>query len=408
MLEQAVSPGDPDWCRLEGERLLAFGRAARVPVGFGWLSVSGEPERRDFELWITCRMTHVYSVAHLLGHTWAAEVADHGVAALTGAFHDDEHGGWFASIDGSGPVSTQKTCYEHAFVVLAASSAVAAGRPGAAALLAEAVDVLLTRFWDDEHGMLVEEWDRTWSELDDYRGVNANMHGVEALLAAADVLDDASLRERAARITARVVGRLAPAHGWRLPEHFDTSWTPLPEYNRDKPADPFRPYGATIGHALEWSRLALHLRAALGPQAPESLLPDATSLFESALRDGWAVDGQDGFVYTTDWDGRPVVRERMHWVVAEAIGAATALHLATGDPSYDAWARTWWQHVEDHFVDRDGGSWWHELSPDLGPSTVVWEGKPDLYHAFQATLHARLPLAPAMAPALAATLRDGA
>jgi sulfoquinovose isomerase len=396
-----VSAADPQWLETEGERLLGFGRAAVAPTGFGWLSTTGTLEDRPLELWITCRMTHVFAVAHLLGHEGAGDLVDHGVAALRGAFHDDEHGGWFAQVDEGGPVTTGKACYPHDFVVLAASSAVAAERPGARALLDEAVEVLLARFWDDEHGMLVEEWDRGWTRLDGYRGVNANMHGVEALLAAADVLDDASLRERALRITTRVVGDLAPAHGWRLPEHFDADWVPQPDHNRENPADPFRPFGATIGHALEWSRLALHLHAALGADAPAFLLENARSLFDQAVREGWDVDGRPGFVYTTDWEGTPVVRERMHWVVAEAVGAAAALSAATGDPSYDAWGRTWWQHVEDCFVDRAGGSWWHELSPDLVPSSVVWEGKPDLYHAYQATLFSRLPLAPSMATAAA-------
>ena len=34
------------------------------------------------------------------------------------------------------------------------------------------------------------------------------------------------------------------------------------------------------------------------------------SLFEASVNEGWTVDGADGFVYTVDWEGRPVVRER--------------------------------------------------------------------------------------------------
>ena len=41
--------------------------------------------------------------------------------------------------------------------------------------------------------------------------------------------------------------------------------------------------------------------------------------------------------------------------------------------------------------------------PENRPSGVVWKGKPDTYHAMQATLFPRLPLA----PSLAAALRDG-
>lgn len=393
----------------EADRLLDFGRASRHPDGgFAWLLDDGTPDLdRPVELWITCRMTHVYALGHLLGRPGCTALVDHGVAALRGRFHDDAHGGWWAQVAGDGPVTRDKTAYEHAFVVLAAASATAAERPGARELLDEAVTVLLDHFWDDEAGMVVEQWDEGWTTLDPYRGVNANMHTVEALLSAADVLDDPSLRHRALRITERVVHTLARGNQWRIPEHFDASWSPLLEYNVDEPAHPFRPYGATIGHWLEWARLALHLHAALGPAAPAWLLDDARSLFDASVREGWAVDGADGFVYTVDWTGRPVVRQRMHWVAAEATAVAAALHTATGDASYAAWSQTWWQHIEDHFLDLEHGSWRHELGPDLTPSSLTWAGKPDTYHAYQACLIPRLPLAPTLAKAVAeGALRD--
>ena len=264
--------------------------------------------------------------------------------------------------------------------------------------------MLLEHFWDDDFGMVVEQWDESFSTLDSYRGVNANMHTVEALLSAADVLDDPGLRDRALRILTRVVHDLAASHEWRIPEHFDESWTPILEYNLDEPAHPFRPYGATIGHWLEWARLALHLRAGLGDAAPGWLLDDARCLFDAAVREGWAVDGADGFVYTVDWSGRPVVRERMHWVAAEATAAAAALHAATGDPSYERWYQQWWQHIDTCFRDAEHGSWHHELSPANEPSGLTWQGKPDIYHAFQATLIPRLPATPMLAAALAGGL----
>jgi len=390
------------WLEAEGDRLLEFGRAARHPEGgFAWLGEDGSPDlERPVELWITCRMTHVYSLGHLMGRPDCASLVDHGIAALRGRMRDATHGGWYAKVGADGPTVTDKTAYEHAFVVIAAASAAAAGRPGGEVLLDDAVGVLLEHFWDDEHGMIVEQWDEAWTTLDGYRGVNANMHSVEALLSAADVTGDATLRERAGRILERVVHDLARGNSWRIPEHFDAEWTPQLEYNADEPAHPFRPYGATIGHWLEWARLALHLRAGLAPNAPAWLLEDARALFDAAVREGWAVDGADGFVYTVDWSGRPVVRERMHWVAAEATATAAALYDATGEPSYATWYATWWQHVADCFRDTERGSWHHELSPTNGPSSATWEGKPDTYHAFQATLIPRLPLAPTLATAL--------
>ena len=49
----------------------------------------------------------------------------------------------------------------------------------------------------------------------------------------------------------------ARANGWRIPEHFTADFPPLPGYNREGPAHPFRPHGAPPRHALEWARLAL-------------------------------------------------------------------------------------------------------------------------------------------------------
>jgi mannose/cellobiose epimerase-like protein (N-acyl-D-glucosamine 2-epimerase family) len=395
------SPAHARWLETECDRLLEFGRASRHPAGgFAWLDAAGAPELdRPQPLWVTARMTHVYALGHLLGRPGSAGLVDHGVAALRGRFRDARHGGWYGAVDADGPVTRDKTAYEHAFVVIAAASATVAGRPGGRELLDEALEVL-GWFWDDHAGMLVEQWDEPFETLDGYRGVNANMHGVEAFLAAADVTGDASLCDRARRILTRVVHQLAPAHGWRIPEHFDDSWTPRLDYSRDQPAHPFRPYGATVGHWLEWARLAVQLRAALGEDADCWLLDDARALFDQAVTDGWAADGSPGLVYTVDWDGRPVVRERMHWVAAEAVAAAAALYAATGDAGYAERYELFWDHVAEYFLDRRLGSWHHELSPELRPSAITWSGKPDLYHAVQATLLPRLPPAPTLAVAL--------
>ncbi|PUA81280.1 AGE family epimerase/isomerase [Nocardioides currus] len=394
-------PDHQEWLRAERIRLLDFAKASVEPRGFGWLDERGRltPHRAP-ELWITSRMTHSFALGTLDDVPGCEAPADHGIAALTGPLHDPVDGGWFASLadDPSGQV---KAAYAHAFVVLAGASCVVAGRPGADALLDEALTVFTQRFWDDDAGMVVDEWDRGFTTLDPYRGLNANMHAVEALAAAADALDDDRLRAMALRIVTRAVHDLAPGHQGRIPEHLDTDWRPLLDYNRDAPRDQFRPFGSTIGHSFEWARLTVQLAASLGPDAPAWMVGDAVALFARALADGWAVDGADGFVYTVDWDGRPVVRERMHWVAAEAIGAAAALHEATGDDAYDGWYAAWWDYVVAHLRDPEGGSWWHELSPTNQPSATTWSGKPDVYHAVQATLIPLAPLAGSVAGGLA-------
>ncbi len=386
----------------EVDRLLEFTRRAAVPGGFGWLGDDGRPLVRDLELWITARMTHVAALGHLLGRPGFEELVAHGVRSLTHTFHDHANDGWYAAVspDGARPTVTEKQAYGHAFVILAASSAQAAGNEDANDLLAAALAIHDRHFWDESAGMSRESYSADWRREEDYRGINANMHTVEAYLAAGDVTSDSLWHQRAGRIVTRAVDGFARGNGWRLPEHFDTEWRVLRDYNADQPAHPFRPYGATVGHALEWARLTLATAATLGGDAWRWATGAAAELTHRAVRDGWAADGADGFVYTTDWDGRPVVRARMHWVVAEGLGAAWALHRATGSPEWAALFEQWWSYAEEHLIDSRLGSWHHELAPDNSPAAVTWVGKPDVYHALQAMLLPRLPLTPSFASAL--------
>jgi sulfoquinovose isomerase len=386
----------------ECNRLLDFGRHFPHPLGgAAWLDARGQPDlSKPVYTWITARMLHVYALGHLMGRAADADLAAQALDGLTGRLRDRTNGGWVTSVNDAGESPDEKACYTHAFVVLAASSGAVAGLPGARDLLTEALGVWVERFFDAEAGMFVDSWNRGFTQLNDYRGVNGNMHSVEALLAAADVTGDHLLRLRALGIARRVALEFAQPHSWRIPEHFTSSWEPMLEHNRDRPDDQFQPYGATVGHGLEWSRLLLHLEASLA-DPPEWLLPAAEALFDRAAVDGWSVDGADGFIYTTDWDGNPVVRDRLHWVVAEAIAAAAALRARTGDNRYSDLGATWWAYAERYLFDRTYGSWHHQLDASNQVIDTVWPGKPDLYHAVQATLIPRLPLAPSMATALA-------
>lgn len=381
------------WLQSQAASLVDFTRGAVHPAGgFGWLDDDGAVElERPVELWVTCRMTHVLALAAIRGDARARDLVDHGVSALLGRLRDPDHDGWYAAVetapDGtSRPADDTKQAYAHAFVVLAAATASVAGHPDAPALLDDALAVYDRWFWNDADGLACDVWDRGFTQLDPYRGVNANMHSVEALLAAHDVTGDPVLLDRARRITERVVHEFAAGNGYRLPEHYDTSWQQLLDYNRDHPADKFRPYGVTIGHLLEWARLALHVRTALGEAAPGWLLEDAVALFDRAVADGWSVDGLPGFVYTTDFDATPVVRDRLHWVAAEGLATAWTLGALTGEQRYRDHFDAWRAHVDALFVDRERGSWHHELDETNHPSQHVWEGKPDTYHAYQSML----------------------
>lgn len=390
-------PAHRAWLLDEAGRLLDFARGSAIEGGFGWLDANGAPDPSvPPQLWITGRMTHVFALGHLMGNPGCGRLVDHGLAAIRDVFADRERGGWFAAAG----EETRKEGYTHSFVLLAAASAHVAGREGAAELLEDAARVILERFWSEEDGACIDSWDAAWTEPEPYRGANANMHLVEAFLATADATGDPAWTHRAERIAGRLIRDVAGAADWRVVEHFDEHWQPLPDYNADDPRHRFRPFGITPGHGLEWARLLLQVRAALA-EPPEWLLGAAQGLFERAVADGWQEPG--GFVYTTDRNGRAVVTDRLHWVVTEAIGAAAALRAVTGHADYERWYRAFWDFAALHLIDREHGSWHMELDEALQPREQTWKGKPDVYHSLQATLIPMLPVAPSIAGALRAS-----
>jgi mannose/cellobiose epimerase-like protein (N-acyl-D-glucosamine 2-epimerase family) len=400
-------PGTAQWRQTEASRLIAFGRGAALPAGgFGWLDDAGlvDPEQ-PCPLYVNLRMTHVFALAHLAGVPGADSLAASGLAALAGRYEDPQNGGWFSAIDSAGRiVDATKSNYAHAHALLAASSALAAGIPGAAEALAAAVAAIERHFWSDAEGCALESWNAGFTELEPYRGANSNMHSVEAYLAAADVTGHPVWAARAASIATRLIDGYARAHRWRIPEHYDQGWQPVPDYNLDRPADQFRPYGTTPGHSFEWARLLLALEAAQ-PAPPGWLLEAATGLFDVAVVDAWHRDAHPGLIYTVGPDGQPVVTARLHWVACEAVLAADALHRRTGEERFATAAAQWWAEIDRYFLDRENGGWWQELDPDplqgLIPAASTWSGKPDLYHSYQALLFPSLPLSPTAATALA-------
>lgn len=388
---------DPDapqhhaWLARESDRLIDFFAMGEVDehLRFCWRDDLGAtvPERPRY-LYNVSRLVHCLSVEHMLGRKDAGIWAQEGVELLLARFLDPVDGGFFAAIgDGDEVVSTRKETYGHAFVMLAGNSASMAGVAGGAELFEEARRCIDEHLWDADAQAALESFERDWTSPEAYRGQNANMHLTEAYLAAYERTGEEVFAERAESIARRLILEGAEGEHWRIPEHYTSSWMVDREYGANHPDDPFRPYGTLTGHALEWSRLLLQLRS-LRPAA-EWARDAAIRLFDRAVADGWD-DERGGFVYSVDFEGAVVNPARMHWTIAEAIGAALWLYRATGAVEYREWYVRFWAYAEQHVLDRKHGSWRHELDDLNRPTAVTWDGKPDLYHAWQATLYARI------------------
>ena len=189
----------------------------------------------------------------------------------------------------------------------------------------------------------------------------------------------------ARQIADLIIRKITAGNNWRLPEHFDENWQIDVGYDRDV----FRPFGTTVGHWLEWSRLLLQLWE-LGGRKTEWLPGAARTLFQKATEEGWDQE-RGGFYFTLDWQGKRRDRDRYWWPCAEGIGAAAFLNAIDGDPLYEEWYRRIWNWTDTHLIDHERGGWHPQLSDDLQPITDPWFGKPDMYHSFQACLIPLLP-----------------
>lgn len=348
--------------------------------GFHWLDADGNPlpDKRP-QLFLTARMAWASATGVRHGIPGSGELLDHALASLLELHADPEYGGWFTEPGSDTPKST----YDHVHVGLAASAAAAVGHPSAVTLLEQITEVVDTHLWDEDSRTLRESFARDWSAPEPYRGANANMHGIEAFIQMGHATGDAVWHERALDVADRLINRAARGREWLLPEHFSQDWDEIPDYNRDDPNHPFRPFGATFGHSLEWARFLLQLDASPLVGSPAWLLEGAEQLTRRALDGGWGLDGRPGLVYTVDWEGAPVADVRLHWPVCEGIQVTSGLIRRTGDPHWEAWYRRLWDHAVRYFVD-ERGTWRNELDDDLREAGTIWPGRPDVYHCLGA------------------------
>jgi sulfoquinovose isomerase len=381
-----VQPFHRDYLREQVMHLWRFysGQAIDPDGGFYELEADGTPsDRTERSLVASTRMAHCFSIAHAAGIPGAKQMALHALRHID-ALWDRAHGGWFWAQDGE-TIDDRKLNYGHAFAILAGVSATDAGIAGGQGLLTRALTVHDRHFWDETAGIAVDEYTPDWSECLPYRGQNGNMHLTEAYLAVARLTGDEKYLIRAQRIAGRLIQTHARDANWRIPEHYNSSWEPELNYGLNTAFDVWKPFGATTGHGMEWSRLLLQMWQ-LGDRQVDWLPHAARSLLHRALLDGWnTVKG--GVAFTTDWDGKVVNGDRYHWVQAEAIAASAAYLTAFGDDVYtENRYRELWEFADAHLVDHTYGGWYPQLDENNVLKTDPWFGKPDVYHVLAACL----------------------
>jgi mannose/cellobiose epimerase-like protein (N-acyl-D-glucosamine 2-epimerase family) len=371
----------------DARALLRFHRAslsadgAFVPLGHDGTAWHGAPQ----ELHVTTRMVHSYALGQVWGAPDCSSVIDAGMRALWDWHRDPVHDGYLWAVRGPEATDTRKLAYGHVFVLLAASSALQVDHPDAKRLLTDSATTLERYFWDDAAGRLREEYTRDWQPLSRYRGMNANMHGVEAFLATYEATGQTLWLDRAGRILDFFTRQMTALTADRIPEHYTEDWQVDPEFQGDPM---FRPHGTTPGHSLEFARLVLQHWDLTGRQ-DITALPRARALVARALADAWLPDG--GLAYTLHPGGAVDQSVRLWWPVAEALAVLAMLQKADPDPAEIAWYARLHDVARNRFIDARHGGWFPEIGADGTPQSTLFTGKPDIYHALQANLLALAP-----------------
>ena len=208
---RTLDAGHKEFLLSEAKSLLNFAYGSVIDSGgFGYLSAEGKVDSsKPLECYLQARKIQVFGLSHQMGFADCKKLVQHGVDSLNTLFRDKERGGFYNAVDIDGnPLSDRKNAYDHMFVLLAATTAVEVGAEGAQELFAYAEELIEKYFWDPKFSMMSNDWDQSLSSLNPYRGINSNMHAVEALTAAFEATGRTIFRERAYAIC--LIGLLHP------------------------------------------------------------------------------------------------------------------------------------------------------------------------------------------------------
>lgn len=374
------------WLESDAARQLDFFRASlRKDGGFNTLAYDGSGLPYAFqELHTTTRLVHSYALGKALGAEGCEDIVDAGIGFLWKSHCDQQHGGYAWSARPGVLEDGVKLAYGHMFVLLAASSAKLVGHPDADRMLDDVSGILEEKYWEDSIGLFSDEYNRDWTPFSNYRGMNANMHGVEAHLAAYEATNETVYLDRAGRVLDFFVNHIAASNKWAISEHYTSNW----KIDADYEGNPmFRPNGSTPGHSFELGRLVIQ-HWDLSGRADSEAPVRARKLIETALKSAWRENR--GFAYTLDARGNILRPDRYWWPVCEAIGALSALLKIGGTQEDEIWYRRCWHTASDLFIDAKNGGWFPEIDENDQPDATQFAGKPDIYHALQADV---IPLA---------------
>ena len=354
----------------------------------GWLTNDLQPDRTQPKgLILHSRVLWAFSAAYQAQpDPLYRRMAERALEYVMNRFWDTQHGGAFWRLDDSGRVldDTKKT-YGQAFYIyaLAEFHRVFGSAPARARAL-ELFELVERHAHDARFGGYVEVCARDWSEA-----------GPDARLSEKDLSEKKSMNNHLHVLEAYTnLHRVAasPALRQRLRELIQLFLVRILDPRTGHLHHFFdeewhvRSDTYTFGHDIEASWLLCEAAEELGDSALGEQTRDAALRMAAAVREeGLAADGG---LYYQGKSGQVIDQGRECWPQAEAVvGFLNALELS-GDRTYLESALRVWQYVEQNLVDRIRGEWFWRIGPDGRPDPALpkvseWKGP---YHGTRACL----------------------
>ena len=394
-----MNPGDlKDFSQRVGDQLFGHimpfwcGPALDHEQGgwMGWLSNELKPDRTQPKgLIVNSRILWAFSAVHRARpEKLFQQMAGRALDFVMNRFWDAQHGGAFWRLDDTGRVlDDSKKIYGQAFYIYAlAEYHQAFGGKAALERAIQLFELIERHAHDSKHGGYIEVCRRDWSEA-----------GAEARLSDKDMNEKKSMNNHLHVLEAYTnLYRAWPEPG--VAERLQELIQLFEQRILDARTQHFHHFfdetwgvrsdTYTFGHDIEGTWLLCEAAEVLGAAALlKHVQAVVLRMAEVTLREGVDVDGALGY---EGKGGKVIDPGRECWPQAEAlVGFLNAFQLS-GDAKYFAAARRVWDFIENRLVDRIHGEWFWRINvdgrPDLKlPKVSEWKGP---YHGSRACLEA--------------------
>jgi mannobiose 2-epimerase len=366
----------------------------------GWLANDLKPDRSQPKgLIVNARILWTFSAVHQFRpQPLFAEMAARALDFVMEKFWDAQHGGAYWRLDDTGKVvDDAKKIYGQAFYIYAlAEYHRAFGTHSALARARQLFELVERHAHDARFGGYVEVCRRDWSPA-----------GADARLSDKDMNEKKSMNNHLHLLEA-----YTSLHGFwpdsrvtlRLRELIELFLTRILDLRTGHLGHFFdeqwrlRSDTYTFGHDIEASWLLVEAAEALGDKSLLAAVRQAACrLVEAAFNEGL---GADGAMCYEGQDGRCIDPGCECWPQAEAmVGFINAFEL-TGDHKFLAAALGVWEYTQKNLVDRTHGEWFWRITPDGKPDPKLpkvseWKGP---YHVSRSCLQIIRRLAKISAP----------